>query len=254
MRCIPEHLYYYDLAGNLVSSVVNGATTVFCYNAQNKLARIEGQGFSYDFLYDSQNRRIASRRNSGDWRFDVHDGAVCIATVSNGIINRFFVRGVGIAEGTGDVLAEIDVSAEAPVSHYYVSNHRGDTVVTLTDAGTVDCYRHYEAFGAVLTNIGTFTPLYTFSTKEYLPDAKVYLYAYRVYDPVADRWTQRDPIDYQDSVNLYCFCENCPLLRTDSHGDGTVRIWSTTSKVPTVLNDVNCQTLRDTIARYHWED
>jgi len=133
-------------------------------------------------------------------------------------MERFFVRGVRIAEGTGDVLAEIDVSAEAPVPHYYVSNHRGDTVVTLTDAGTVDGYRHYEAFGAVLTNIGTFTPLYTFSTKEYLPDAKLHIYAYRVYDPVAGRWTQRDPIDYQDSVNLYCFCGNNPVNRIDLWG------------------------------------
>jgi RHS repeat-associated protein len=252
--------YIYDLAGNLVTSMVNGATTVFRYNAQNKLARIEGQGFSYDFLYDSQNRRIASRRNNEDWRFDVHDGAVCIASVTNSTMELFFVRGAGIAEGTGDVLAEIRGSdANSATAVFYVVNHRGDTLnAYVSGIGLIAFYR-YDAFGNVIefscaTGCTNLLPRYTFSTKEYLPDAKVYLYAYRVYDPVADRWTQRDPIDYQDSVNLYCFCENCPLLRTDSHGDGTVRIWSTTSKVPTVLNDVNCQTLRDTIARYHWED
>jgi RHS repeat-associated protein len=164
------------------------------------------------------------RRNSGDWRCDIHDGAVCIATVSNGIINRFFVRGVGIAEGTGDVLAEIRGSdANSATAVFYVVNHRGDTLnAYVSGIGLIASYR-YDAFGNVIqfscaagrTNL---LPRYTFSTKEYLPDAKLYLYAYRVYDPVAGRWTQRDPIDYQDSVNLYQFCGNNPVDTVDTRG------------------------------------
>jgi len=151
-------------------------------------------------------------------RYDIHDGNVCIAQAQNGTINKFFVRGVGIAEGTGDVIAEIDTTGETPVPHYYIANHRGDTILTLTDAGTADSYCQYDVFGAVLTNIGTFTPTYTFSTKEFLSDPSVYAYQYRFYDPVACRWTQRDPIDYQDSVNLYQFCGNNGVNATDPDG------------------------------------
>jgi len=61
-------------------------------------------------------------------------------------------------------------------------------------------------------------PSNTFSTKEYLSDAELYLYAYRVYDPIAGRWIQRDPIDYQDSINLYQFCGNNPVNKTDVDG------------------------------------
>jgi RHS repeat-associated protein len=103
-------------------------------------------------------------------------------------------------------------------THFYLANHRGDTVMTLTGTGSADSHWQYDAFGNALTNSGSFTPRYTFSTKEFLSDAKLYLYAYRVYDPQAGRWTQRDPIDYQDSLNLYQFCGNSPLLVIDRDG------------------------------------
>jgi len=58
-----------------VSNVVNDIVTVYRYNAQNKLARIEGQGFSYDFLYDSRNRRDG---------VDTLDGAAAIGLAVHG--------------------------------------------------------------------------------------------------------------------------------------------------------------------------
>jgi RHS repeat-associated protein len=90
--------------------------------------------------------------------------------------------------------------------------------MTLTDTGSADSHWQYDAFGNALTNSGSFTPRYTFSTKEFLSDANLYLYAYRVYDPVAGRWTQRDPIDYQDALNLYQFCGNNPVNNMDPDG------------------------------------
>ena len=118
-----------------------------------------------------------------------------------------------------------EIAAGTP--HYYVANHRGDTVAVITGTAgsqTVDRF-WYDAFGNPVTvGTPTFTPRYSFSTKEYLADAQLYLYAYRVYDPVAGRWTQRDPIDYQDSVNLYQFCGNNPVNKTDAFGQDGVTI------------------------------
>jgi RHS repeat-associated protein len=79
----------------------------------------------------------------------------------------------------------------------------------------------YDAFGNLIsstTNEPAFLPRFTFSTKEYLAEAQLYLYAYRVYDPVAGRWTQRDPVDYEDSPNLYQFCGNNPVNGWDPLG------------------------------------
>jgi RHS repeat-associated protein len=90
--------------------------------------------------------------------------------------------------------------------------------VVLNPDGAANSTFRYDAFGKCYAATGPFTPRYTFSTKEYLSQPKLYLYAYRVYDPQAGRWTQRDPIDYQDSMNLYQFCGNNPVNATDPLG------------------------------------
>ena len=105
-------------------------------------------------------------------------------------------------------------------------NHRGDTVATYNTGGSLTCQIWYDAFGNIVQSTPSADlPFYTFSTKEYLADVALYLYQYRVYDPVAGRWTQRDPIDYQDSENLYQFCGNNPVNGWDVDGLLTVHIW-----------------------------
>jgi len=211
-----KYNYVYDIAGNLRQKTENSTIiTRYYYNAQNKLVKITGNGFTYEFLYDSQNRRIALSHN-GTLKKIIHAGNIPIGELdsTNGI-TRWFVRGLGIAEGTGDVIAEIDSDGDA---HFYLSNHRGDTVVVLNENASQETYLQYDAFGNVVTNMGTFEPKYTFSTKEYLADAQNYLYRYRIYDPIAGRWTQIDPIDYQDSINLYQFCGNNPVNGIDVSG------------------------------------
>ncbi len=137
--------------------------------------------------------------------------------------------GGGIAEGTDDVIAEIiGTDGGNAKTVFYLSNHRGDTLATYRGDSTLVAKYRFDAFGNQRTAYCVVSepenaPRYTFSTKEYLSDAKLYLYAYRVYDPVAGRWTQRDPIDYQDSINLYQFCGNNPVNNHDNDGRSWVR-------------------------------
>jgi len=175
-------------------------------------------------------RRIAvglcTNGSSLTWRYTAHDGTLAMAEMEGALMTRCFVRGAGIAEGTGDVIGEI-IGTEESNAHplFYFVNHRGDTMAAYVQHDTTKTlaaeYR-YDAFGNLIsstTNEPAFLPRFTFSTKEYLAEAQLYLYAYRVYDPVAGRWTQRDPIDYQDSANLYQFCGNNPVKGIDALGD-----------------------------------
>ena len=228
--------------GNLKTKTKNSTiVTRYYYNAQNKLVKITGPNYVYQFLYDSQNRRIGIGKGPNDssliWRKIIHNGNIPIGELdsTNGV-TRWFVRGLGIAEGTGDVIAEIDDSGDP---HFYLSNHRSDTLVVLNDSGSEECQLQYDAFGNAVTNTGTFDPRYTFSTKEYLSDCQLYLYAYRAYDPIAGRWTQRDPIDYQDSINLYQFCGNNPVIIVDIFGLAAEKL--------------NKETILNTIARAYKE-
>jgi YD repeat-containing protein len=123
--------YWYDLAGNLASSKLDEVVTEFRYNAQNKLTKVMHPDASYEFAYDSQNRRTGIKKDAGSWRNDVHDGMICVVQVKDGSVDRFFARGIGVAEGTGDVISEY-VSG---TPHYYCANHRGDTVIVLAYNG-----------------------------------------------------------------------------------------------------------------------
>jgi RHS repeat-associated protein len=197
----------------------------------------------YAFLYDSLNRRVCIGRcethwpflpSPYDWQMQLHDGNVPIAVSHPAdAISHYFVRGAGIAEGTGDVIAEIiGTDGYNAKAVFYMSNHRGDTLATYRGDKTMVAKYRFDAFGNQRTaycvvNEPENAPRYTFSTKEYLADAVLYLYAYRVYDPVAGRWTQRDPIDYQDSLNLYCFSGNNPENATDPDGRAVNEVQTT---------------------------
>jgi len=168
---------------------------------------------------EAQGRGDNGRGGALTWRYDVCQGPVTLAEFDHDCrMTRWYVRGVGVAEGIGDVVAEVDVSGENPKPHYYLHNHRGDVLVVLNPDGAANSTFRYDAFGNYYQMTGPFTPRCTFSTKEYLPAAGLYLYQYRAYDPIAGRWTQRDPIDYQDSISLYQFCGNNPVNSIDILG------------------------------------
>src|SRR5262249_40931137 len=55
-----------------------------------------------------------------------------------------------------------------------------------------------------------------------LPEAKLYHYKARVYDPVLGRFLQTDPVGYKDGLNLYAYVGNDPLSRADPTGQLTI--------------------------------
>ena len=83
------------------------------------------------------------------------------------------------------IIAEITANSSLLTAHYYLSDHRGDTMLVLAENGDVEKQIRNDAFGNVTEQSGSLSPRFTFSTKEYLSDAELYLYAYRAYDPIA---------------------------------------------------------------------
>jgi len=131
----------------------------------------------------------------------------------------YFTRGLGIAPGVGDIISEthIDFANGTTQSFFYIQNHRGDTVALIDESGEVVGTYEYNAWGEIVAHSGQ-DAYFTFSSKHFDEDAKLYYYGFRWYDPVTKRWTQPDPSGLDEGLDLYRFCDNDPVNLVDVYG------------------------------------
>jgi RHS repeat-associated protein len=190
----------YDCEGNLscVSNAVSGAVSLY--------------------WYDQHGRRIAKQENSLLTLY-IWDGMDIIATAhADGTLREYYTRGIGIAGDVGSLVAETRFENNAAVSTTYLhSNWRGDVVMATDASGAVVGEYSYTTFGEQLSATGTYTPRFTFSSKERDASGLVY-HGFRYYCPVLCRWISEDPIREFGGINLYQFCWNDPVNNIDTDG------------------------------------
>ena len=137
---------------------------------------------------------------------------------ADGTLREYFTRGIGIAGDVGSLVAETRFENNAAVSTTYLhSNWRGDVVMATDTAGNVVGEYSYTTFGEQLSATGTYTPRFTFSSKERDVSGLVY-HGFRYYSPVLCRWISEDPIREFGGINLYQFCGNDPINGVDPWG------------------------------------
>jgi RHS repeat-associated protein len=197
---VPPLILAYDCEGNLacVSNTVSGAVSLF--------------------WYDQYSCRIAKQEN-GLLTLYIWDGMDIIATAhADGTIREYYTRGIGIAGDVGSLIAETRFENNAAVSTTYLhSNWRGDVVMATDASGAVVGEYAYTTFGEQLSATGTYTPRFTFSSKERDASGLVY-HGFRYYSPVLCRWISEDPIREFGGINLYQFCGNNPVNSIDVDG------------------------------------
>ena len=88
-----------------------------------------------------------------------------------------------------------------------------------TATGTTDGTQRFDAWGNKTTVTGAAVATYGYTGRE--PDASgLTYYRARYYDPASRRFTQRDPIGYNEGdINLYGYVGNNPVNYTDPTGE-----------------------------------
>ena len=203
---VPPMILAYDSEGNLacVSNTVSGAVSLY--------------------WYDQHGRRVAKQENSLLTLY-IWDGMDIIATAhADGTIREYFTRGIGIAGDVGSLVAETRFSGGTATTTYLHSNWRGDVVMATDTSGNVVGEYSYTTFGEQFSATGTYTPRFTFSSKE--RDASgLFYHGFRYYSPVLCRWISEDPIGEDGGINLYQFCGNDPVNGIDPYGEFTLSEW-----------------------------
>ena len=240
----PE-VFWYDADGNLT----NDGRWVYTWDAENRLVKVESVGTSpaaskrkVEWAYDLRGRRIQQTTydlSSGsavateNLKF-VYDGWKCLAELNatNNALVRHYAWGLDLSGTMDEAGLPRQSTATAggvggllwmrsgPAVYFCEYDGNGNVVGLVQGNGAQVAVYEYDPFGRTLRATGSQAKNnpFRFSTKRANDTTDFVLYEYRVYDPNAGRWPNRDPIGEIGGFNLYGMVDNDPVNLVDPAG------------------------------------
>lgn len=235
--------FNYDSVGNR-TSVVKGGTTSYTYDANNQMLTAGSLSYTWDhngnmtkksdgtattqYAYDSRNslRSVTLPDSTTNTYKYYPDGKRLSTTDKNGVVTYFLYDGdneltemnssgtvtARMTSGGTDQWLSMDQGAN---SYYYTADALG-SINTIYDSSqsAVNTYK-YDSFGNITNQTGSLTNRYTYTGRELDKDTGIYYYRARYYDSSTGRFTQEDPVPYQ---NLYAYVHSNPINLVDPSG------------------------------------
>ena len=207
----------YDANGNLT----NDGTRLFYYDVYNHLTGVGSSAYPQNgpyltFAYDPIGR-LASQTYYGTTTSFLYDGTNLIGEYNaSGAMTERYIHGDGVDEplvwfhgsGTSD-------------ERFFVQDYHG-SVIGYTDAsGNLQTLYKYGPYGEPknISNGTDFTGArFRYTGQTVIPEAGLYYYKARVYDPIMGRFLQTDPIGSRDNLDLYAYVGGDPVDSVDPTG------------------------------------
>jgi len=226
--------YQYDDEGNRTkrTNIATGAVTEYTWDYRNRLTKVleraSAQGPAtkvVEYSYDVFDRRVGKDvDDDGDEDVDrgeryVYDGQhIALQFDGDDDLTHRYLFGPAVDQ----ILADEDASGDVLWS---LADHQG-TVRDLAeydsgqDETTVVNHVKYDAFGNIRgQSNSSLTPHFAYTGREWDPDAGLYYYRARWYDPKTGRFVSEDPIGFAGGdANLYRYVVNRPLNFIDPTG------------------------------------
>ena len=247
--------YSYDKVGNRVGEVVNGVTTAYLYDDNDRLLQTGGTVYTYDangstltetldsdvttYGYNAKNELITAQKVAGGvtknlaYEYDI-TGIRVSSTVDNVTTNYLvdhnqdysqvvqeYVSGTPTVTYTyADDLVSQDRNS---VVSTYLYDGLGSTRLLANESGTVTDTFNFEAFGEEISSTGTTENSYKFAGEQFDSALGMSYLRARYMDPSTGRMTQMDTFqglrDDPRSLHKYLYTPSDPVNYIDPSGN-----------------------------------
>jgi RHS repeat-associated protein len=206
--------YTYGPSGDLRTRTAGGQTTTYSYDALgNLMGAWLPDGRVIEYVVDGLNRRVGKKVNG---------------TVVEGFLYDGQLRPVAWLDATGAVKATFVYGLHVNVPEYmttsagtfrFIHDHLGSPrLVVDSSSGAVVQRMDYDSFGQVLSDSAPGFQPFGFAGGLWDRDTGLVKFGARDYDPQVGRWTNKDPILFAGSINIYAYVGGSPISRLDPDG------------------------------------
>ena len=208
----------YDPNGNLIQTASSSGDVEVAYDYRNRMVRFG----SVEYRYDVFGRRIQRAEDGDVTLYFYNDRQVCEEQDGENVTLATYVY--------GSYVDDVVQMVRGGKSFYYHSDDRYNTVVLTDSDGNVAERYDYAAYGAptvmdsegAVVGTSTVGNPYLFQGRRFDDESGWYYYRNRFLDPVAGRFTTRDPIGIwgtrENVGNGYSFVGNNPATSLDPFG------------------------------------
>jgi RHS repeat-associated protein len=220
--------YTYDKNGNLISKVSGKNTTTYTYNAEQELASVTAGATSVTYNYNGDSLRVGQTVTQGTT--SKASWYVLTPTSTPNVAEEITTTGTTSDNvyGTSLIASVAFTSPDSPTYYSYDAENNVRNIIN--GSGQVTGTYTYDAFGVLVSQIGTGTEFQINAQQEDNADGLTYLRA-RYYDPSQGRFIMRDSYagspTVAQSLNLYAYGFDNPVNETDLSGHFALKTWNT---------------------------
>ena len=201
--------YTYDAVGNRIQGVIDGVTTAYTYDANDRLLQQGGTQYSYDangnllsttvdgltteYVYDSKNKLISADTADGALAFSYNADGIRTGKTRAGVAtqyvvdsNRDYAQVLVESDGANKVFYaygdDLLSQRRAGADYFYHYDGLGSTRALSDATGSITDTYDYESFGTLLNKTGETANDYLFTGEQYDQGLGQYYLRARYYD------------------------------------------------------------------------